>query len=248
MPLIASSNMPGTLAVPNFVPGTSAMVLGGASYWPGPGRQSRLRLRSLAALAASALVLRPLRCSSSWSLSARSVSIRSELLVMCSFSSVRLWWSTRSILLFCSRTSMRWRCCSSLCSCLLFWSSSRRAWPCMIFWSRPCSLLWASCLRSASSCSVLSFVRSNLSLKAAALSLLITAFSSRNLSIRSSSASSCRACAICFSLKSSSILATSSALWFSRSSNFCLVLPPFSAKCCSEAALRISRVVSRSMN
>mmetsp|Transcript_12188 Transcript_12188/g.32192 ORF Transcript_12188/g.32192 Transcript_12188/m.32192 type:complete len:266 (-) Transcript_12188:810-1607(-) len=192
VPLIASSSMPGTFAWAILPTGSSLRQLFGASYAPGPGRQSRLRLRPREPLVASALRFRPFRWSRSWSFSARSVSIRSMLESSCSRSSSRLDASTRSSRSLVSRASTMRRCCSSLRISRFCCSPSRRCCTDESRSSMSMSLCSPSSRRSSIICRLFAFISLTLSLKTAALSLPTIFFSCRNLSRRSSSAASAR--------------------------------------------------------
>mmetsp|Transcript_142753 Transcript_142753/g.397644 ORF Transcript_142753/g.397644 Transcript_142753/m.397644 type:complete len:333 (+) Transcript_142753:874-1872(+) len=146
--------------------------------------------------------------------------------------------------LFCSRTSIRCRCCSSLCIWRRFCSSSRRACTWLMRISISISLFSPSILRSSAICWFFSLILSTFSLKSADLSLLNASFSVMNLSIRSSSANRARAWEICFSRKSSSSLARMSALCACLSSSLCFALLPASWNCFCEASRRCRRLFS----
>mmetsp|Transcript_45042 Transcript_45042/g.131150 ORF Transcript_45042/g.131150 Transcript_45042/m.131150 type:complete len:222 (+) Transcript_45042:550-1215(+) len=212
--------MPGTRALPIFAAGASESELELTSYWPGPGKQSRLKFRPREPLLASAFTFRAFRWSKSCSLRANNVSTRSTLLSTWSFNSMRLCSSTRFKRLLFSRTSMMCRCCSSLRSILFCCSSSRRASTCAIFSPSLMSFSSPSRRFSTSRCSLFRFIASTLSLKICALSLDSCARASWKRIIRSSSASKDILNFSSFSRKSSFNLATSSPLRPSLASVF----------------------------
>mmetsp|Transcript_2821 Transcript_2821/g.8481 ORF Transcript_2821/g.8481 Transcript_2821/m.8481 type:complete len:230 (+) Transcript_2821:335-1024(+) len=229
---MASSTMPGTFAFPIFTTGISCNVLGGASYWPGPGRQSLRRLRPREPRLASALTFRAFRCSRSWSFKANSVSMRSTSASFCPFISCRLCSLTRSMRSLLSLTSVMCKCCCSLRIIRDCCSLSRLASTSAILRPSSTSFLSPSSRFSICRCSAFLFMASTFSLNTAALSLASCPWASFQRSMRSSSASTLCLNLLAFSSNSFSCLARRSAFFCNRSSVFDFTSLPSRSKCC----------------
>mmetsp|Transcript_76384 Transcript_76384/g.151083 ORF Transcript_76384/g.151083 Transcript_76384/m.151083 type:complete len:201 (+) Transcript_76384:807-1409(+) len=139
---------------------------------------------------------------------------------------------------------MMCKCCSSLCICRFFKSSLRRACTWSMRASISCNLASPSIRASKARCWFCTLMVSTFARKMADLSLDNCAFSSWNLSIRSSSASIWRACASCCACVSSPRFANCLEFFWNLSSSLvCASFPTF-WKCFSEAALLCWRTIN----